>query len=142
MAEELAPKGIAALAVTPGFMRTERMLDHFGATEDNWREVAVTNAEAKRFGFIASETPYFVGRAIAALASDPRVLSKSGGVYGSWTLSEEYNFTDVDGNRPHMGRYFEEHFKEMLDAPTKTGFRWKLERESPPVRRARAKRAS
>jgi NAD(P)-dependent dehydrogenase (short-subunit alcohol dehydrogenase family) len=145
MAEELTPKGIASVAVTPGFMRTEWMLDHFGATEDNWREVAETNPEAKSFGFIASETPCFVGRAIAALAADPRVLDKSGGVYASWTLSEEYGFTDVDGRRPHMGRYFEEHFKEMLDAPTRTGFRWKLERETPPAhatRRARAKRAS
>jgi NAD(P)-dependent dehydrogenase (short-subunit alcohol dehydrogenase family) len=142
MAEELAPKGIASLAISPGFMRTEWMLNHFGATEENWREVAETNPEAKSFGFIASETPCFVGRAVAALAADPRVMEKSGGVYGSWTLSEEYGFTDVDGNRPHMGRYFEEHFKEMFSAPTKTGFRWKLERETPPAqanRRARAK---
>ncbi|HEX8131274.1 MAG TPA: SDR family oxidoreductase [Pyrinomonadaceae bacterium] len=144
MAEELAPKKIASVAISPGFMRTEWMLDHFGATEENWREVAETNPEAKSFGFIASETPCFVGRAVAALAADPHVLSKSGGVYGSWTLSDEYGFTDVDGNRPHMGRYFEEHFKEMFAAPTKTGFRWKLERETPPAqatRRARAKRA-
>ena len=148
LAEELAPQGVAALALTPGFMRTEWMLDHFGATEDNWREVAVTNPEAKSFGFIASETPCFVGRAVAALAADPRVMEKSGGVYGSWTLSDEYGFTDIDGNRPHMGRYFEEHFQEMFAAPTKTGFRWKLERDTPPAaaaqptRRARAKRAS
>jgi len=121
------------------------MLDHFGATEENWREVARTNPEAKSFGFEASETPCFVGRAIAALAADPRLLDKSGGVYGSWTLSDEYGFSDVDGNRPHMGRYFEEHYKEVLAAPTKTGFRWKLERETPPAKarpRTRAKRAS
>jgi NAD(P)-dependent dehydrogenase (short-subunit alcohol dehydrogenase family) len=145
MAEELAPKKIASLAISPGFMRTEWMLDHYGATEENWREVAETNPEAKRYGFIASETPCFVGRAVAALAADSRVMDKSGGVYGSWTLSEEYGFKDVDGNRPHMGRYFDEHFKEMLSAPTKTGFRWKLERETPPAqanRRTRAKRAS
>lgn len=134
MAEELASKGIAALAVTPGFMRTEWMLDHFSATEDNWREVAATNPEAKSFGLIASETPYFVGRAVAALASDPRISEKSGGVYGSWTLSEEYGFTDLDGNRPHMGHYLAEHFKELLNAPTKTGFRWVLERETPALR--------
>jgi NAD(P)-dependent dehydrogenase (short-subunit alcohol dehydrogenase family) len=148
LAEELAPKKIAALAVSPGFMRTEWMLEHFGATEENWREVAETNAEAKSLGFRASETPCFVGRAVAALAADTRVLDKSGGVYGSWTLSDEYGFTDIDGNRPHMGRYLEEHFREMLAAPTKTGFRWKLEREktphAPPAapRRARAKRAN
>ncbi len=145
MAEELAPKGIASVAISPGFMRTEWMLDYFGATEENWREVAETNPKAKSFGFIASETPCFVGRAVAALAADVRVMDKSGGVYGSWTLSDEYGFTDVDGNRPHMGRYFEENFKEMFSAPTKTGFRWKLERETPHAqanRRARAKRAS
>jgi NAD(P)-dependent dehydrogenase (short-subunit alcohol dehydrogenase family) len=145
MAEELAPKRIASVAISPGFMRTEWMLDHFGATEENWREVAETNPQAKRHGFIASETPCFVGRAVAALAADPRVMDKSGGVYGSWTLSEEYGFTDVDGRRPHMGRYFEEHFKEMFNAPTRTGFRWKLERETQPAharRRTRVKRAS
>ncbi|HEY0101124.1 MAG TPA: SDR family oxidoreductase [Pyrinomonadaceae bacterium] len=145
LGEELAPDGIASVAISPGFMRTEWMLEHFGATEENWREVAETNPEAKSFGFIASETPCFVGRAIAALAADPRVMDKSGGVYGSWTLSEEYGFTDVDGNRPHMGRHLEEHFKEMLNAPPKTGFRWKLERDTPPVqarRPARVKRAT
>ncbi|HEX8635311.1 MAG TPA: SDR family NAD(P)-dependent oxidoreductase [Pyrinomonadaceae bacterium] len=144
MAEELATKKIAALAVTPGFMRTEWALDHFGATEENWREVAETNPAAKSMGFDASETPCFVGRAVAALAADPRVLEKSGGVYGSWTLSDEYGFTDTDGNRPHMGRYFDEHYPELFSAPTKTGFRWKLERDTPPATprpRARAKRA-
>lgn len=145
MAEELHRHRVAALALTPGFMRTEWMLDHFGATEANWREVAEKNPEAKRFGFIASETPCFVGRAVAALAADPRVMKKSGGVYSSWTLSEEYGFIDIDGNRPHMGRYFEEHFKAMIEAPTKTGFRWTVEREQQPARaarRTRAKRAS
>jgi NAD(P)-dependent dehydrogenase (short-subunit alcohol dehydrogenase family) len=145
MAEELYTHGVASIALTPGFMRTEWMLDHFGTTEDNWREVAETNAEARQLGFIASETPYFVGRAVAALACDPNVLEKSGGVYASWTLSEEYGFTDVDGNRPHMGRYLEENFKAMLGAPTKTGFNWKIERTAQPsgsARRTRAKRAS
>ncbi|MDQ1524624.1 MAG: hypothetical protein QOE47_2548 [Pyrinomonadaceae bacterium] len=140
LAEELAPKRIAAVAISPGFMRTEWMLDHFGATEENWREVAETNSSAKSFGFIASETPCFVGRAIAALAADARVMQKSGGVYGSWTLSDEYGFTDIDGNRPHMGRYFEEHFKEMFAAPTKTGFRWKLERAARPSQTARTRK--
>jgi NAD(P)-dependent dehydrogenase (short-subunit alcohol dehydrogenase family) len=145
IAEELYKHGVASIALTPGFMRTEWMLDHFGATEQNWREVAETNAEARRFGFIASETPCFVGRAVAALAADPNVLEKSGGVYASWTLSEEYGFEDVDGNHPHMGHYFEEHFKAMLEAPTKTGFNWKIERAAQPAKsakRTRAKRAS
>lgn len=145
MAEELRSHGVASIAVTPGFMRTEWMLEHFGATEDNWREVAETNPEAKRFAFIASETPCFVGRAIAALAADPRVMEKSGGVYGSWTLSDEYGFKDIDGNSPHMGRHVAEHFKALVDGPTKTGFRWTIKREQQPAqtkRRARAQHAS
>jgi NAD(P)-dependent dehydrogenase (short-subunit alcohol dehydrogenase family) len=129
LAEELHSHGVAALAVTPGFMRTETILDRFGATEANWRDVAETNAEAKRFGFSASESPCFVGRAIAALAADARVMEKSGGLYASWTLSDEYNFSDIDGSRPHFGRYFAEHFKHLAEAPTQTGLRWKIERE-------------
>ncbi len=59
--------------------------------------------------FIASEPPFFVGRAVAALAADPDVSRKSGGVYSSWSLAEEYGFTDIDGRRPNWGRYFAEH---------------------------------
>ena len=72
MAQELAPKGVTALAITPGFMRTEAILEGFGVTEANWREAAEHNPEAKKWGFIASETPCFVGRAVAALAADPQ----------------------------------------------------------------------
>jgi NAD(P)-dependent dehydrogenase (short-subunit alcohol dehydrogenase family) len=145
MAEELHSHGVASIALTPGFMRTEWMLDHFGATEDNWREVAEKNEEARRMGFIASETPCFVGRAIAALAADPNVLDKSGGVYASWTLSEEYGFTDIDGSRPHIGRYFEENLKTTFATQPTTGFRWQIEHEPRPARAkrsARARRAS
>jgi NAD(P)-dependent dehydrogenase (short-subunit alcohol dehydrogenase family) len=144
MAEELHRHGIASLALTPGFMRTEAILEHFGATEANWRDVAVRNPEAKSYGFIASETPCFVGRAVAALASDPRIMEKSGGVYASWTLSEEYGFRDIDGSSPNCGRYFAEHFPHLVSGQTQTGFQWKLERELRPaqaVRRTRAKRA-
>jgi NAD(P)-dependent dehydrogenase (short-subunit alcohol dehydrogenase family) len=104
MAEELRPHGVVALAVTPGFLRSEAMLDHFGVTEANWREGAKCDPH-----FIASETPYFVGRAVAALAADPKVAQKAGGVYASWTLSDEYGFGDIDGNHPHWGRHFAEH---------------------------------
>jgi NAD(P)-dependent dehydrogenase (short-subunit alcohol dehydrogenase family) len=76
MAEELRPHGIAALTVTPGFMRTEAMLDGFGVTEANWRDGA-----KKEASFLHSETPLYVGRAIAALTADPKVLAKSGGLY-------------------------------------------------------------
>ena len=100
LAVELAPHGVSALAITPGFMRTEAILEGFGATEENWREVAETNPKAKSYGFAGSETPCFVGRAIAALAADPNLSAKSGGLYSSWGLSEEYGFTDIDGARP------------------------------------------
>ena len=130
-AEELRPHGVAALALTPGFMRTEVVLEHFGATEQNWREVAERDERARGMGLAGSETPFFVGRAVAALASDPNVLEKSGGLYSSWGLSEEYGFTDVDGARPHWWRYFSEHFPQMANAAPKTSFRWKLERIPP-----------
>jgi hypothetical protein len=84
-------------------MRTETMLEHFGVTEANWRDGA-----KKDPNFLASETPFFVGRAVAALAADPDVMEKSGGLFGSWTLADEYGFTDVDGNRPHLGRHFDQ----------------------------------
>jgi NAD(P)-dependent dehydrogenase (short-subunit alcohol dehydrogenase family) len=102
IAEEGAAHGVSAVALTPGFMRTEAILEGFSATEDNWREVAESNADAKRWGFKDSETPCFVGRAVAALASDPDVSRFSGGVYSSWGLSQEYGFTDLDGSQPDI----------------------------------------
>jgi NAD(P)-dependent dehydrogenase (short-subunit alcohol dehydrogenase family) len=102
MVEDLRPYRVASISVTPGFLRSEAMLEHFGVTEANWREGA--NKEPH---FIASETPFFVGRAIAALAADPEVFQKTGGIFSSWGLSDEYGFTDIDGERPHWGRYYE-----------------------------------
>ena len=104
MAEELRPHGVAALALTPGFLRSEAMLEHFGVSEANWRDGARKDPH-----FIASETPAFVGRAVAALAADPQIMRKSGGAYSSWGLSDEYGFSDIDGERPHWGRHFAEH---------------------------------
>ncbi len=104
MAEELRPHGVTALALTPGFLRSEAMLDHFGVTEANWQEGAQRDPH-----FIASETPFFVGRAVAALAADPDVARKAGGVYSSWGLARDYGFTDRDGRRPDWGAYFAEH---------------------------------
>lgn len=106
MAEELRPHNVTALAVTPGFLRSEAMLDYFGVTEENWREGANKDPH-----FIASETPFYVGRAVAALAADPQVAAKSGGVYTSWGLAREYGFTDIDGRRPDWGAYFDEHLR-------------------------------
>ena len=95
MAQDLRDFNITALAVTPGFLRSEEMLDYFGVTEENWRD----GVEKDRH-FIASETPYYVGRAIAALAADPNVHEKAGQVWASWTLAKEYGFVDMDGRRP------------------------------------------
>jgi NAD(P)-dependent dehydrogenase (short-subunit alcohol dehydrogenase family) len=103
LSQELAGRGVTALAVTPGFLRSEWMLDHFGVTEETWREAA-----AKVPSFIASETPLFVGRAVAALASDPNVAKKNGRVYASWDLADEYGFEDADGARPHFVRWLQE----------------------------------
>ena len=126
LAEDLRTQGISAVAVTPGFMRTEAIMEQFGATDQNWREVAQTNSTAKGYGFAGSETPCFVGRAVAALAADPDVAKKSGGLYSSWGLSDEYGFTDVDGNRPHMGRYFAENFPQYVSKATRTGRAWEI----------------
>ncbi len=104
MAADLRGHGVTALALTPGFLRSEAMLDHFRVTEDNWREGAKRDPH-----FTASETPFFIGRAVVALATDPRVAEKAGQSLSTWDLSEEYGFTDVDGTRPHWGRYFAEH---------------------------------
>jgi NAD(P)-dependent dehydrogenase (short-subunit alcohol dehydrogenase family) len=99
-AAELAPHGIATMAVTPGFLRSESMLQHFGVTEDNWRD-----AGKKDSNFLVSESPLFVGRAIAALAADPKVQARTGMLYGSWELGRDYRLTDYDGRRPDWGRH-------------------------------------
>ena len=109
LAEECSRKGVTALAVTPGFLRSEMMLDNFGVTEATWRD-AIDQAT----GFSESETPYFVGRCIAALAADPDVAAKAGGVYASWDLAEEYGIDDMDGRRPHWGRYVRASLDEII----------------------------
>lgn len=104
MAADLRPCGVTAIAITPGFLRSEAMLDGFGVTEANWRDAAQQDPH-----FIASETPYYIGRAVAALAADPNVAQKAGRTLSSWGLAREYGFTDVDGSRPDWGEYFERH---------------------------------
>lgn len=74
------------------------MLEHFGVTEENWRE-----AGKKDRNFLESESPLFVGRAVAALAGDPKVLARSGQLLSSWEVGREYEFTDADGRRPDWG---------------------------------------
>lgn len=88
LSEELKKDGIAVMAVSPGFMRTELVLKHMGVDEENWKE----SEDLK-----VSETPYYVGRAITALAKDPEVMRKTGQVLKAGDLAKEYEFTDVDG---------------------------------------------
>jgi NAD(P)-dependent dehydrogenase (short-subunit alcohol dehydrogenase family) len=98
LAPELKAHGVAAMAVTPGFLRSEQMLEHFGVTEANWRD-----AGAKDPNFLESESPLFVGRAVVALATDPQLMSRSGHLFSSWELGREFGFTDADGRRPDWG---------------------------------------
>jgi NAD(P)-dependent dehydrogenase (short-subunit alcohol dehydrogenase family) len=111
MARELRKRHITAVALTPGFLRSEAMLEFYGVTEANWQEGA-----QKEPNFIASETPFFAGRAVAALAADPQVEQKSGRVFSSWDLSVEYGFTDLDGRRPHWGKHLEEKYGVRIKA--------------------------
>jgi len=97
---ELAPAGCMAVAMTPGWMRSEMMLDHFGVAEANWRDVI-----AREPGFAISETPRYVGRAVARLAGDPDRARFAGQSLSSAGLAHVYGFTDVDGSRPDFWRY-------------------------------------
>jgi len=98
MAAELRPHGVAAVSITPGFLRSETMLEQFDVTEENWRDGA-----KKDKNFLASESPMFVGRAVVALASDPAILDRSGQLLSSWELGREFRFADTDGRRPDWG---------------------------------------
>ena len=100
MERELHKRDIVSVALTPGFLRSEAMLDGFGVSEANWKE-----AGKKDPNFLASESPRFVGRAVAALAADPNAKKKSGRVLSSWALAREYGFTDLDGARPDWGAF-------------------------------------
>ena len=100
---ELAAYGATAVALTPGWMRSEMMLDAFGVTEATWRD-----ALAAQPHFTISETPRFVGRAVAALAADPDVARRNGASLSSGALAAEYGFTDLDGSRPDCWRYLVE----------------------------------
>jgi NAD(P)-dependent dehydrogenase (short-subunit alcohol dehydrogenase family) len=115
---ELAPHGCTAVALTPGWLRSEMMLEHYGVTEANWREATVGSPHFVEI----SESPRFVGRAVAALAADPDVHRRNGGSFSSGGLAREYGFTDVDGSQPDCWRYI----VEVQDAglpPDATGYR-------------------
>jgi NAD(P)-dependent dehydrogenase (short-subunit alcohol dehydrogenase family) len=108
---ELAPFGCTAVALTPGWMRSEMMLDNFGVTEDNWRDVLVRPFEPGTFDpghFGISETPRYTGRAVVALATDPDVARWNQASLSSGQLAREYGFADLDGSAPDAWRYMVE----------------------------------
>ena len=102
-AKDLEKHGATSLSVTPGWLRSEMMLDYYGVTEENWRD-----ATAKVPHFVISETPRFIGRAIAALAADPDRARWNGQSLSSGGLAQIYGFTDLDGSRPDAWRYVRE----------------------------------
>ena len=102
-AHELRPHGVTAVALTPGWLRSEMMLDLFGVSEANWRD-----ATEREPHFVISETPIYVGRAVAALAADPEVARWSGQSLSSGQLARVYGFTDLDGTQPDAWRYIVE----------------------------------
>lgn len=102
-AKDLAKHGATSVCITPGWLRSEMMLEAFGVTEANWRD-----ATARIPHFIISETPRFVGRAVAALAADPDRARWNGQSLSSGGLAQIYGFTDLDGSRPDAWRYVPE----------------------------------
>ncbi|QJT05822.1 SDR family oxidoreductase [Streptomyces asoensis] len=117
LGHELGPRGATAVALTPGWLRSELMLEHFGVREDNWRDAL------DRFPhFAISETPRYVGRAVAALAADPDVARFNGRSLSSGGLAPVYGFTDLDGSRPDAWRYMVE-VQDPGKAADTTGYR-------------------
>ncbi|MFD5411526.1 SDR family oxidoreductase [Streptomyces nojiriensis] len=106
-AAELRPHGVAAVSLTPGFLRSEALLEHFGVTEANWRDGAAQDPN-----FAHSETPAYLGRAVVALAADPDVIARTGRALATWDLYKEYGFTDADGTQPD----FSAHWARNLEA--------------------------
>ncbi|MFD6227947.1 SDR family oxidoreductase [Streptomyces sp. NPDC060232] len=117
LGHELGPRGATAVALTPGWLRSEMMLDAFGVTEETWRDALVRVPH-----FAISETPAYVGRAVAALAADPEVSRFNGGSLSSGQLAQVYGFTDLDGSRPDAWRYLVEVQDPGRPADT-TGYR-------------------
>jgi NAD(P)-dependent dehydrogenase (short-subunit alcohol dehydrogenase family) len=100
LAQELRLHQCTAVALTPGWLRSEQMLDNYGVSEANWRD-----AVAKQPHFIITETPRYVGRAVAALAGDTDVGRWNGQSLSSGQLAQVYGFTDLDGSQPDAWRY-------------------------------------
>ena len=117
LAHELRPHGATAVSLTPGWLRSEAMLEAYGVTEKNWRDAALKSPH-----FAISETPRFVGRAVAALAADPDRSRWNGQSLSSGGLAQVYGFTDLDGSRPDAWRYVPEVQDAGKPADT-TGYR-------------------
>jgi NAD(P)-dependent dehydrogenase (short-subunit alcohol dehydrogenase family) len=117
LAQELAPHGATAVTLTPGWLRSEMMLDGFGVSEANWRA-----AIAQEPHFVISETPRYVGRAVSALAADPQVARWNGQSVSSGQLAQVYGFTDLDGSQPDCWRYLPE-VQEAGKPANATGYR-------------------
>jgi NAD(P)-dependent dehydrogenase (short-subunit alcohol dehydrogenase family) len=117
LAQELQPYQCTAVALTPGWLRSELMLDHFGVSEINWQDATV-----KEPHFIVSETPRYIGRAVAHLATDPDVARWNGQSLSSGLLAKVYGFTDLDGSQPDTFRYFLEVYEVGKPADV-TGYR-------------------
>lgn len=109
MSVELEDKPVTAVAITPGFLRSEAVLDHFGVTEDNWRD-----AIEKDPHFAQSETPRLVGRVIVALATDPELPRHAGQTLTCWDLARQYGVKDVDGRQPHWDEHLDAAVDEVL----------------------------
>lgn len=117
LAHELQPHGATAVSLTPGWLRSEAMLEAYGVSESNWRDAAARSPH-----FAISESPAFVGRAVAALARDPDVSRWNGKSLSSGQLAQVYGYTDLDGSRPDAWRYVMEVQDAGKPADT-TGYR-------------------
>jgi NAD(P)-dependent dehydrogenase (short-subunit alcohol dehydrogenase family) len=116
---ELAKHDCVGLAVTPGYLRSEFMLEVvYQVTEENWRDAVTSARTPDAAHFAISETPRYLGRGIAALATDPNVSRFAGQTLASWTLMNEYGFTDLDGTRPDWGRWDTDVVKTDIDPTT------------------------
>ncbi|MDT4950593.1 MAG: hypothetical protein QOJ37_3188 [Pseudonocardiales bacterium] len=115
---DLEPHGATAVAITPGWLRSEMMLENFGVVEDNWRDALNPGREAPSApaDFALSESPRYVGRAVAALAADPDRARWNQQSVSSGELAADYGFTDVDGSQPDIWRILEEAHEPALDA--------------------------
>ncbi len=124
-AYELRGSGITVVCLTPGFLRSEAVLDVFGVTEDNWHDAVSDDKKTNAGHFAASETPRYIGRAVTALAADPDVARHHGRAVTTGALAKEYGFTDLDGSQPDFWSYLRaflesesKSFEEYVDGMT------------------------